>query len=163
MRFGQRIDGAVEGGVDERKPLGFGGTLWLAGRDDLFIERSHRTPYLLPGEEVVRAAPDDASKLCFLGLINASVSRKEEALREGRRAIELLPAAKDALNGTEVLYFYAVICAWTEERNQAIEQLETLAKLPAGISYGEIRLDPFWDPLRGDPRFEQIVVSLAPK
>jgi serine/threonine-protein kinase len=114
-------------------------------------------------EEVVRAAPDDASKLCFLGLINASVSRKEEALREGRRAIELLPAAKDALNGTEVLYFYAVICAWTEEPNQAIEQLETLAKLPAGISYGEIRLDPFWDPLRGDPRFEQIVVSLAPK
>jgi serine/threonine-protein kinase len=114
-------------------------------------------------EEVVRAAPDDASKLCFLGLINASLSRKEEALREGRRAIELLPAAKDALNGTEVLYFYAVICAWTEERGQAIEQLETLAKLPAGISYGEIRLDPFWEPLRGDPRFEQIVVSLAPK
>ena len=114
-------------------------------------------------EEVVRAAPDDASKLCFLGLINASVSRKEEALREGRRAIELLPAAKDALNGTEVLYFYAVICAWTEERNEAIEQLETLAKLPAGISYGEIRLDPFWDPLRGDPRFEKIVNSLAPR
>jgi len=114
-------------------------------------------------EEVVRAAPDDASKLCFLGLINASLSRKEEALREGRRAIELLPAAKDALNGTEVLYFYAVICAWTEERDQAIEQLETLAKLPAGVSYGEIRLDPFWDPLRGDPRFEQIVVSMAPK
>jgi TolB-like protein/Flp pilus assembly protein TadD len=114
-------------------------------------------------EEVVRAAPDDASKLCFLGLINASLSRKEEALREGRRAIELLPAAKDALNGTEVLYFYAVICAWTEERDQAIEQLETLAKLPAGVSYGEIRLDPFWDPLRGDARFEQIVVSMAPK
>ena len=114
-------------------------------------------------EEVVRAAPDDASKLCFLGLINASLSRKEEALREGRRAIELLPAAKDALNGTEVLYFYAVICAWTEERDQAIEQLETLAKLPAGVSYGEICLDPFWDPLRGDPRFEQIVVSMAPK
>ena len=114
-------------------------------------------------EEVIRAAPDNASKLCFLGLINASLSRKEEALLEGRKAIELLPVTKDALDGTEVLYFYAVICAWTEERDQAIEQLETLAKLPAGVSYGEIRLDPSWDPLRGDPRFEKIAVSLAPK
>src|SRR5438552_8908753 len=113
-------------------------------------------------EELVREAPDDASKLCFLGLIDASLGRKEEALREGRRAIELLPSTKDALNGTEVLYFYAVICAWTGERDQAIQQLEILAKLPAGVSYGEIRLDPFWDPLRGDPRFERIVASLAP-
>ena len=113
-------------------------------------------------EEAVRTAPDDASKLCFLGLIDASLGRKEEALREGLRAVELLPSTKDALNGTEVLYFYAVICAWTGERDQAIQQLQTLARLPAGISYGEIRLDPFWDPLRGDPRFEKIVASLAP-
>ncbi len=104
-------------------------------------------------EEAVRTAPDDASKLCFLGLIDASLGRKEEALREGRRAIELLPSTKDALNGTEVR---------TGERDQAIQQLEILAKLPAGVSYGEIRLDPFWDPLRGDPRFERIVASLAP-
>jgi len=114
-------------------------------------------------EEAVRAAPDDASKLCFLGLIDASLGRKEEALREGRRAVELLPSTEDALNGTEVLYFYAVICAWTGERDEAIERLETLAKLPAGVSYGEIRLDPFWDPLRGDPRFEKVVASLAPQ
>jgi TolB-like protein/Tfp pilus assembly protein PilF len=114
-------------------------------------------------EKAVRAAPEDASKLCFMGLIDASLGRKEEAQREGRRAVELLPPTKDALNGTEVLYFFAVICAWTGERDQAIEQLETLAKLPAGVSYGEIRLDPFWDPLRGDPRFEKIVDSLAPR
>jgi tetratricopeptide (TPR) repeat protein len=112
-------------------------------------------------EKALRAAPEDASKLCFLGLIDASLGRKEEAQREGRRAIELLPPTKDALNGTEVLYFFAVICAWTGERDQALDQLETLAKLPAGVSYGEIRLDPFWDPLRGDPRFEKIVNSLA--
>jgi tetratricopeptide (TPR) repeat protein len=114
-------------------------------------------------EKAVGAAPEDASKLCFLGLIDASLGRKEEALREGRKAIELLPLTKDALNGTEVLYFFAVICAWTGESGQAIEQLETLAKVPAGVSYGEIRLDPFWDPLRGDPRFEKIVNSLAPR
>jgi serine/threonine-protein kinase len=114
-------------------------------------------------EKVVRSASEDASKLCFLGLIDASLGRKEEALREGRRAVELLPPTKDALNGAEVLYFFAVICAWTGERDQALEELETLAKLPAGASYGEIRLDSFWDPLRGDPRFEKIVNSLAPR
>src|SRR5438094_4061616 len=55
------------------------------------------------------------------------------------------------------------MCAWTGERDLAIEQVETLAKIPAGPSYGEIRLGPNWDPLRGDPRFEKIVASLAPK
>jgi TolB-like protein/Tfp pilus assembly protein PilF len=127
-----------------------------AGADAAF--RAARTQQ----EEAVHEAPDDASKLCFLGLIDVSLGRKEEALREGLRAVELLPSTKDALNGTEVLYFYAVICAWTGERDQAIQQLQTLARLPAGVSYGEIRLDPFWDPLRGDPRFEKIAASLAP-
>jgi TolB-like protein/class 3 adenylate cyclase/Tfp pilus assembly protein PilF len=114
-------------------------------------------------EKVVRADPNDGSQLCFLGLVDAALDRKEEALREGRRAVELLPVTKDALNGADILYFYAVICAWTGERDLAFEQLETLAKIPAGVSYGDIRLDPFWDPLRGDPRFEKIVTSLAPK
>jgi TolB-like protein/class 3 adenylate cyclase len=114
-------------------------------------------------EKVVRADPDNASKLCVLGLTDAALGAKEAALREGRRAVELLPVTKDALNGAEILYFYAVICAWIGERDRAIEQLEILAKIPAGISYGEILLDPFWDPLRADPRFEKIVASLAPK
>jgi TolB-like protein/class 3 adenylate cyclase/Tfp pilus assembly protein PilF len=114
-------------------------------------------------EKMVRADPNDGSQLCFLGLIDAGLGRKEEALREGRRAVELLPVTKDGLNGADILYFYAVICAWAGERDLAFEQLETLAKIPAGVSYGDIRLDPFWDPLRGDPRFEKIVASLAPK
>jgi serine/threonine-protein kinase len=114
-------------------------------------------------DKIVRADPDDASKLCALALIDAELEQKEEALREGRRAVELLPVTKDALNGADILYFYAVICAWTGERDLAIERLETLAKIPAGVSYGDIRLDPFWDPLRGDPRFEKIVALLAPR
>jgi len=112
---------------------------------------------------LVRTNPPDGSALCFLGLINAALGRKKEALEQARRAIELLPVTKDALNGAEVLYFYAVICAWTGERDLAIEQLKILAEIPAGVSYGEICLDPFWDPLRGDPGFEQILASLAPK
>lgn len=114
-------------------------------------------------ESEVYAAPDNASKLCVLSLLDAFLGRKEQALLEGRRAVQLLPPGKDALDGTEVLYFYAVICAWAGELDEAIAQLQTLATLPAGFSYGEIRLDPHWDPLRGDPRFEKIVSSLAPK
>jgi len=116
-------------------------------------------------EKVVRAQPDDFTQgpaLCFLGLIDAALGRKQEALSEGRRAVELLPITKNALDGPAILYFYAAICAQVGERDLAIEQLKTLAKIPAGAHYGELCLDPFWDPLRGDPRFEKIVASLAP-
>jgi serine/threonine-protein kinase len=114
-------------------------------------------------EEAVRARPDYGPTLCVLGLIDAALGRKEEALQEGRRALELMPIAKDSLDGADVLYFYAVICAWTGESDLTIEQLQTLAKIPSGLFYGDIRLNPYWDSLRGDPRFEKIVASLAPK
>jgi hypothetical protein len=107
--------------------------------------------------------PKEAGAVCALGLIDAGLGRKEEALREGRQTVELMPVAQNALDGPEILYFFAVICAWTGERDLAIKQLETLAKIPVGASYGELRLDPAWDSLRGDPRFEKIVASLAPK
>ena len=117
-------------------------------------------------EKVVRAQSDDYTEspaLCLLGLIDAALGRKQEALSEGRRAVELLPMTKDAVNGPDILYFYAAICAQVGERDLAIEELKTLAQIPAGASYGDLRLDPFWDPLRGDPRFDKIVASLAPK
>src|SRR5213083_2040587 len=111
-------------------------------------------------EKVVRAQPDDLTQsveLCSLGLIDAALGRKQEALSEGRRAVEVLPVTKNAIEGADILYFNAVICAQVGERDLAIEQLKTLAKIPAGAHYGELRLDPFWDPLRGDPRFDKIV------
>ena len=114
-------------------------------------------------EEAVRARPDYGPPLCALGLIDAGLGRKEEALREGRRALELAPIVKDPFDGVDMLYIYAVICAWTGERDLAIEQLETVAKIPAGPSYGDLRLSPNWDSLRDDPRFEKLVASLAPK
>jgi serine/threonine protein kinase/tetratricopeptide (TPR) repeat protein len=114
-------------------------------------------------EETLRAEPDYGPALCVLGLIDASLGRKEEALREGRRAVELAPIATNSFDGVDVLYVYALICAWTGERDLAMEQLEVVAKIPAGPSYGELRLSPKWDSLRGDPRFEKIVNSLAPE
>jgi tetratricopeptide (TPR) repeat protein len=114
-------------------------------------------------EAAVRAQPDYAHVLSKLGMIDAGLGRKEEALREGRRAVELMPLAKDSTDGPQLVFQLAVIYAWTGERDLAIEQLEIVSKIPAGPSYGMLRLDPVWDSLRGDPRFEKIVASLAPK
>src|SRR5205085_8567388 len=114
-------------------------------------------------QAVVRAQPDTAPPLSILGVINAALGRKEEALREGRRAVEIMPIAKDRTDGVGLVRNLAWIYAWTGERDLAIEQLETVAKIPGGPTYGEMRLNPIWDSLRGDPRFEKIVASLAPK
>jgi TolB-like protein/Tfp pilus assembly protein PilF len=114
-------------------------------------------------EKIVREQPDYAQALCVLGMIDAALGRKEDALREGRRAVELLPVTKDAWTGAAVLTHLAITYAWTGEKDLAIKQLEELVRIPSPVSYGQLRLHPFWDPLRGDPRFEQIVASLAPK
>ena len=113
-------------------------------------------------EELVRAQPDAGPAFSVLGMIDAQLGRKEDALREGQRGLELSPLAKNALEGADVLYARAMIYTWTGERDLAVAQLEQLAKLPAGPAYGDLRLDPAWDSLRGDPRFEKIVASLAP-
>jgi TolB-like protein/class 3 adenylate cyclase/Flp pilus assembly protein TadD len=114
-------------------------------------------------ERTVRERPDEGPPLCVLGLIDAGLGRKEEALREGRRASELTPVTKDAFNGAHIMCYLGVIYAWTGEKDLAIEQIAATLQVPSFLSYGELRLHPFWDPLRGDPRFEKIVASLAPQ
>jgi TolB-like protein/class 3 adenylate cyclase len=106
---------------------------------------------------------DDVFLLSRLGLIDAILGKKEEALSEGRRAIEMLPIVKNATTDGYVKRYVAMICAWAGERELALEHLEVVARIPGGPSYGDLRLNPMWDPLRGDPRFEKIVASLAPK
>jgi hypothetical protein len=114
-------------------------------------------------EEEIRAHPDDVTLLAELGLIDAGLGRKEEALNEGRRAMELGSSVKDSTTEQYVKKCFAIICAWTGERELALGQLEALTKTPGSHTYGNFRLSPMWDPLRGDPRFEKIVASLAPK
>ena len=114
-------------------------------------------------EKIVQAEPDYGPALCVLGVIDAALGRKDEALREGRRAVELLPVEKDSVNGALMIHYLAMIAAWVGEKDLAFEQLALSARTPGGATYGELKLDPFWDPLRGDPRFEKIVNSLAPK
>jgi len=114
-------------------------------------------------EKVLEAQPDFGPSWCVLGMIDAGLGRKEEALREGRRALELLPVEKDALVGQYLVRYFAVIAAWVGEKDLACEQLAIAVRPPSNVTYGELKLLPLWDPLRGDPRFEKIVASLAPK
>ena len=114
-------------------------------------------------EKTVQAQPNYGPPLCTLGLIDAALGRKEEALREGRRAVELLSVEKDAINGPHMVEYLAMIAAWVGDNDLACEQLAIAIRFPSRLSYGELKLLPFWDPLRGDPRFEKIVASLAPK
>jgi len=114
-------------------------------------------------EEEISRHPDEVNLLSDLGLIDAGLGRKEEALNEGRRAMELAASVKDSFTEPYVKICFAIICAWTGERELALGQLEALTKAPGSYTYGDLRLNPMWDPLRGDPRFEKIVNSLAPK
>jgi len=114
-------------------------------------------------EKVVETQPNYAPALSVLGLIDAGLGRREEALREGRRAVELLPVEKDALVGPTMIKYLAMIAAWIGDKDLACDQLARASRLPGGVSYGELRLLPYWDPLRDDPRFEKIIASLAPK
>jgi TolB-like protein/class 3 adenylate cyclase len=92
-------------------------------------------------------------------IFDAGQGRKEEAIREARHAVDLCPISKDAIYGAVCIRFLALVYAWTGEREQALQQLERIAKIPTGPSYGELRFDPAWDDLRGDPRFAQIVAE----
>jgi hypothetical protein len=117
-------------------------------------------------EKVVQTQPDFGPAWCVLGVIDAALGRKEEALREGRHAVELLPVGKDSINGVVMIKYLAMIAAWVGEKDLACEQLATAVRSPLSgtdLSYGELKLMLWWDPLRGDPRFEKIVASLAPK
>jgi len=111
----------------------------------------------------VHPGSDYAQALCVLGLIDAGLGRKEDALQEGRRAVELLPVERDAFAAPDIIQLFSIICAWTGEKDLACQQLATATQFPSFLTYGRLRLLPFWDPLRGDPRFEKIVASLAPK
>jgi serine/threonine protein kinase/tetratricopeptide (TPR) repeat protein len=108
-------------------------------------------------EKIVEAQPNYGPALCVLGLIDAGLGRTEEALREGRRAVKLLPVEKDAIVGKLMIKYLAMIAAWVGENDVACEQLAIAVRPPSTVSYGQLKLLPFWDPLRGDPRFEKIV------
>jgi TolB-like protein len=114
--------------------------------------------------KITQEQPDYAPAWSMLGLLDAGLGHKAEAVAEGKRACELLPLSKDSWEAPSYIVNLAIIYSWLGEKDLALEQLALSVKNPVGISYGELRLQPFWDPLRGDPRFEALVQKiLAPK
>ena len=114
-------------------------------------------------EKTAREQPDYGPVFTVLGLIDAGLGRKEEAMREGRRGIELLPITKNSIDGGELMKYLAVIYAWCGEKDLALDQISATLRIPSSLSYGNLKLHPYWDALRGDPRFEKIVADLAPR
>jgi TolB-like protein/thiamine kinase-like enzyme len=107
--------------------------------------------------------PDDANTLCALGMIDAALGNKDLAIREGRRAVDLLPLEKDAIDAAVVRQYLAIIYAWSGEKNLAVDELRQVSRIPGNLTFGQLRLDPDWDPLREDPKFQKIAGSLEPK
>jgi TolB-like protein/Tfp pilus assembly protein PilF len=108
-------------------------------------------------EKTLANQPDFAPGLCVLGLIDAALGRKEDALREGQRAVALLSPEKDAIQGTAMLKYLAIITAWAGDTDRACEQVAALLPRPSTINYGELKLLPLWDPLRKAACFEQLL------
>jgi TolB-like protein/Tfp pilus assembly protein PilF len=138
-----------------------GRTAWLFGNKEL--AQTALTAARGIFERTTREQPDYPQAWSYLGLTDAMLGRRSEAIQEGKRACEILPYSKDSWVGPTWINYLAAIYAWCGEKEAALEQLETSAKIPVGITYGELKQSPDWDALRGDPRFEKIVASLAPK
>lgn len=149
--------------VDLNFPMSFCKALAARVKGD---EQGARAAFLHAREEVnktVNEQPNYGPGFSVLGLIDAALGRKNDALREGRHATELLPLTKDSIDGAEVMKYLGVIYAWCGEKDLAIEQIKATLRIPSTLSYGNLKLHPYWDPLRGDPRFEKIVDDLASK
>jgi tetratricopeptide (TPR) repeat protein len=115
-------------------------------------------------ETLNRGKPDNPGNLNALARYDAGLGRKEEAIREAQRAVEIMPIAVDSLNGPGGVANLALVYAWTGDRDRALEQLEKVAAVPgfgpgSGATYGDLLFNPCWDDLRGDPRFDKILAA----
>jgi TolB-like protein/Tfp pilus assembly protein PilF len=141
---------------------------WLEGLITLGLRNPEqaRASFLAARERAaarVAARPEDGVALVVLAQIDARLGRKEEALREVERALELHAAAGDELQRSASTNRFAAIYAQVGEIDRALDLLEQAAKRPNGPGYGALKLNEEWDPLRSHPRFEKILASLAPK
>src|SRR5881392_108277 len=114
-------------------------------------------------DKLVREAPQDSSRHGLLGLVLAALGQKEEAINEGKRAVELLPESQDAFDGPQGTASLAQIYAWTGESDEAFRLLDHLLRIPNGLTIPMLKLDPVWDPLRKDPRCQALIDKYAPK
>jgi TolB-like protein/Flp pilus assembly protein TadD len=114
-------------------------------------------------EQLLREAPEDPARHGQHGLILAALGQKQEAIAEGKRAVELLPESEDAFDGPQVTATLAQIYAWTGEFDEAFRLLDRLLVVPNGLTVPLLKLDPAWDALRKDPRFQALIDKYSPK
>ena len=113
-------------------------------------------------EQSLRESPTDAGRHIQLGFILTGLDYKEEAIAEGKRAVELTPESADAFDGPQVTTSLAQIYAWVGEKDQALRLVDRSLQTPNGVTVAMLKLDPMWDPLGTDPRFQRLVASQAP-
>ena len=114
-------------------------------------------------EKLVREAPQDSARHGQLGVVLAALGQKEEAINEGKRAVELLPESQDAFDGPQGTASLAQIYAWTGEFDEAFRLLDHLLDVPNGLTVPMLKLEPMWDPLRKDPRYQALIDKYSPK
>jgi TolB-like protein/Tfp pilus assembly protein PilF len=114
-------------------------------------------------EQRLAIKPEDARTIAVLAQVDAGLGRKDLAIQEAQHAVDLMPVSKDIYDGALVLEGSAQVYTWTNERDRAIDLLQKLVTMPGYVNYARLKLFPMWNPLRGDPRFEKVVASLAPK
>jgi TolB-like protein/Flp pilus assembly protein TadD len=112
-------------------------------------------------EQLVREAPDDPGRHAQLGAVLAGLGRKEDAVNEGKKAVELLPESEDAFDGPKATAALAEIYAWVREPDEAFRLLDHLLSVPNGLTVPLLKLDPVWEPLRKDPRFQALIDKYA--
>ena len=156
-------DGRLFGANSTSFDAGFGRGLLARMLRDQNKARSAFSAIRPEQEKIMQSQPDYAPPVCILALIDAGLGRKGEAEREIRHAVDLVPMEKDSLNGADMIQYSAIVAAWVGEKDLALQNLAKAAQLPGFVTYGRLKLLPWWDPLRSDPRFEKIVADLAPK
>jgi TolB-like protein/Tfp pilus assembly protein PilF len=120
------------------------------------------SPLLAEAAQKVAADPRSFPELRAISLMNAALGNKKEAIEAAKRAVELCPIRQDSLAGPQMLWVLAVVYAWTGEKDLAFETLFTLAHTPfGGVDVGDLKLNPDWDTLRDDPRFNQLLTEAA--
>ena len=108
-------------------------------------------------EKAIQEGSGNASRHMTLGMVLAGLGEKDAAIAEGKRAVALLPETQDALDGPKMTLALAQIYAWTGENDAALELLERSLITPAGVTVSSLKLNPIWDPLRSDARFQALV------
>jgi len=134
---------------------------WLQG--DKVKSQTEFEQARIISEKLLREAPDDPARNAQHGLILAALGRKQEAITQGKRAVELLPESQDAMDGPKITASLAEIYALTGETDEALRLIDHLLNVPNGLTVPALKLDPAWDPLRKDPRYQALIDKYASK